>query len=247
MGNCQVNTISIHPRRVYRLLAGLAPVIAAKLAVLLDDSVAGIIKATGLAPTASPTARAALGCRRRSPPGRSSPPWRAGSRAAPARRRSGSWCRFHVQRDGAIRRLAAIEHGVDDPGCVMALLAALPQASAGRGRPGACGAWSSRNESCTPRGVRATNAWPKGCRAPRDRSPARPRVACTRPASPPRAARSDRRAANRCSGPGYRPPQQRARFLQQRLGPLQGQYLQIAFGRHPGPAAEQPLEVKGLK
>ena len=38
---------------------------------------------------------------------------------------------------------------------------------------------------------------------------------------------------------------QRTRLLQQRLGPLQGQHLQIAFGRHSGPAAEQPLEVEG--
>ncbi len=51
------------------------------------------------------------------------------------------------------------------------------------------------------------------------------------------------RAAAQAQGIGHL--QQRARLLQQLLGPLQGQHLQIAFGRHPGPAAEQPLEVKG--
>ncbi len=51
------------------------------------------------------------------------------------------------------------------------------------------------------------------------------------------------RAAAQAQGVGHL--QQRARLLQQRLGPLQGQHLQIAFGCHSGPAAEQPLEVKG--
>ncbi len=51
------------------------------------------------------------------------------------------------------------------------------------------------------------------------------------------------RAAAKAQGIGHL--KQGARLLQQRLGPLQSQHLQIAFGRHSGPAAEQPLEVKG--
>lgn len=46
---------------------------------------------------------------------------------------------------------------------------------------------------------------------------------------------------------GYRPPQAGGATPAAAPWPARGQYLQIAFGRHSGPAAEQPLEVKGLK
>jgi len=100
-----------------RLFAGLAPVIAAEFAILLDDSVAGDHQGDGR--------------RRGWPP----PPahgagglgvadgarhlgvahhlgWRDLEQCPPdADLKIGA---AHVQRDGAIRRLAAIEHGVDD-------------------------------------------------------------------------------------------------------------------------------------
>lgn len=52
------------PRRltgVNRLFAGLAPVIVAELAVLLDDPVAGDHQGDGVGAHREPTARAALG------------------------------------------------------------------------------------------------------------------------------------------------------------------------------------------
>lgn len=106
------------PRRfpgVYRLFAGLAPVIAAEFAVLLNDSVAGDHQGDGVGAHRQPHGAGSLGVadgachlgvahhlggrdREQRPPD-------ADLKVGAA----------HVQRDGAIRRLAAIEHGVDDP------------------------------------------------------------------------------------------------------------------------------------
>ena len=117
------------------------------------------------------------------------------------------------------------------PGCVMALSRSSPQASAGRELTRGLWGLVIETKLHTLAGE-GDNAWPKGCRAPViDHQPAR--VACTRPASPPRAAEVivNPRTAAQAQGIGHL--QQGARFLQQLLGPLQGQYLQIAFGRHP--------------
>jgi len=78
-----------------RLFAGLAPVIAAEFAILLDDSVAGDHQGDGRH----------LGVAHHLG-------WRDLEQCPPdADLKIGA---AHVQRDGAIRRLAAIEHGVDD-------------------------------------------------------------------------------------------------------------------------------------
>lgn len=100
---------------MYRLLTGLAPVIAAEFAVLLDDSVAGDHQGDGVGTHRQPHGAGGLGvadgaCHlgvahylggrdlQQRPPD-------ADLKVGAA----------HVQGDGAIRCLAAIKHGVDDP------------------------------------------------------------------------------------------------------------------------------------
>ena len=106
------------PRRVpgvYRLLAGLAPVIAAEFAVLLDDSVAGDHQGDGVGTHRQPHGAGGLGvadgvCHLGVA---HHPGWRDLEQRPPdADLKVGA---AHLQGDGAIRRLAAIEHGVDYP------------------------------------------------------------------------------------------------------------------------------------
>ena len=109
---------SLIPRRfpgVYRLFAGLAPVIAAEFAVLLDDSVAGDHQGDGVGAHRQPHGAGGLGVADGARHlgvahhlgGRD-----LQQRPPDADLKVGA---AHVQGDGAIRRLAAIEHGVDDP------------------------------------------------------------------------------------------------------------------------------------
>ncbi len=100
---------------MYRLFAGLAPVIAAKLAILLDDSVAGDHQGDGVGAHRQPHGAGSLGVA-------------DGARHLGVAHHLGGRDReqrppdadlkigaAHVQGEGAIRRLAAVEHGVDDP------------------------------------------------------------------------------------------------------------------------------------
>ena len=100
---------------MYRLFAGLAPVIAAEFAVLLDDPVAGDHQGDGVGAHRQPHGAGSLwvadGARHlgvaHHPGGRDLEP-----RPPDADLKVGA---AHVQGDGAIRRFAVIEHGVDDP------------------------------------------------------------------------------------------------------------------------------------
>ncbi len=100
---------------MYRLFAGLAPVIAAEFAVLLDDPVAGDHQGDGVGTHRQPHGAGGLGVAdgarhlgvAHHPGGRDRE-----QRPPDADLKVGA---AHVQGEGAIRLLAAIEHGVDDP------------------------------------------------------------------------------------------------------------------------------------
>lgn len=109
---------SLIPRRfpgVYRLFAGLAPVIAAEFAVLLDDSVAGDHQGDGVGAHRQPHGASCLviadGARHLGVAhylgGRD-----LQQRPPNADLKVGA---AHVQGDRTILCLAGIEHGVDDP------------------------------------------------------------------------------------------------------------------------------------
>ncbi len=88
--------------------------IAAELAVLLDDPVAGDHKGDGVGPHSQPHGAGGLGIAdgARHLGVAHYPGWRDLEQRPPdADLKVGA---ANVQRDGSIRRLAAIEHGVDD-------------------------------------------------------------------------------------------------------------------------------------
>ena len=100
---------------MYRLFAGLAPVIAAELAVLLNDSVAGDHQGDRVGTHRQPHGAGGLGITDGARylgvahhlGGRD-----LQQRPPDADLKVGA---AHVQGDGAIRCLAAVKHGVDDP------------------------------------------------------------------------------------------------------------------------------------
>lgn len=109
---------SLIPRRfpgVYRLFAGLTPVIAAEFTVLLDDSVAGDHQGDGVGAHRQPHGAGGLGIidgARHLGVAHHLGGRDLQQRPPDADLKVGT---AHVQGDGAIRCLAAIEHGVDDP------------------------------------------------------------------------------------------------------------------------------------